>query len=116
MPRRLRAWYVVGAALLSAIIAAVPACPVQDAAGRPLWRVDVVHDGDTVTCLDATGQPQKIRLRGIDAPEFDQPHGRESRQALALKLTGGSVRVEGAAAAPPWAIRPPPASGAGPDR
>jgi endonuclease YncB( thermonuclease family) len=97
MPRRLRAWYVVGAALLSAIIAAVPACPVQDAAGRPLWRVDVVHDGDTVTCLDTTGKPQKIRLRGIDAPEFDQPHGREARQALALKLTGGSVRVEGAA-------------------
>jgi micrococcal nuclease len=97
MPRRLRAWYVVGAALLSAIIAALPACPVQDAAGRPLWRVEMVHDGDTITCLDATGQPQKIRLRGIDAPEFDQPHGRESRQALALKLTGGSVRVEGAA-------------------
>jgi len=71
MPRRLRAWYVVGAALLSAIIAALPACPVQDAAGRPLWRVEMVHDGDTVTCLDTTGKPQKIRLRGIDAPEFD---------------------------------------------
>jgi len=97
MPRRLRAWYVVGAALLSAIIAAVPACPVQDAAGRPLWRVDVVHDGDTVTCLDTTGKPQKIRLRGIDAPEFDQPHGRDARQALAAKLAGGAVRVAGAA-------------------
>jgi endonuclease YncB( thermonuclease family) len=93
----MRAWYVVGAALLSAIIAAVPACPVQDAAGRPLWRVDAVHDGDTVTCLDTTGKPQKIRLRGIDAPEFDQPHGRDARQALAFKLTGGSVRVDGAA-------------------
>lgn len=97
MPRRLRAWYVVGAALLSAVIAAVPACPVLDSAGRPLWRVDVVHDGDTVTCLDAAGQPQKIRLRGIDAPEFDQPHGRDARQALAFKLGGGSVRVDGAA-------------------
>ena len=97
MPRRLRAWYVVGAALLSAIIAAVPACPVQDAAGRPLWRVETVHDGDTVTCLDTAGKAQKIRLRGIDAPEFDQPHGRDARQALAFKLTGGSVRVDGAA-------------------
>ena len=97
MPRRLRAWYFVLAALASAVVAAVPACPIQDAAGRPLWRVDVVHDGDTVTCLDAAGQPQKIRLQGIDAPEFDQPHGREARQALAAKLAGGAVRVEGAA-------------------
>jgi endonuclease YncB( thermonuclease family) len=97
MPRRLRAWYVVGAALLSAIIAAVPACPVLDSAGRPLWRVETVHDGDTVTCLDTAGKPQKIRLRGIDAPEFDQPHGRDARQALAFKLGGGSVRVDGAA-------------------
>lgn len=97
MPRRLRAWYIVLAAVVSAIVAAVPSCPTQDAAGRPLWRVDVVHDGDTITCTDATGQPQKIRLRGIDAPEYDQPHGRESRQALTLKLAGGSVRVDGAA-------------------
>jgi len=93
----MRAWYVVLAALASAVVAAVPACPMQDAAGRPLWRVDVVHDGDTVTCLDAAGKPQKIRLEGIDAPESDQPHGRESRQALAAKLAGGSVRVEGSA-------------------
>jgi len=97
MPRRMRAWYVAIAAVVSAIIAVVPACPIQDAAGRPLWRVDVVHDGDTVTCIDAAGQPQKIRLRGIDAPEFDQPHGRDARQALATKLAGGAVRVEGAA-------------------
>lgn len=97
MPRRLRAWYVVLAALVSAIVAAVPSCPIHDAAGRPLWRVDVVHDGDTITCIDAAGQPQKIRLKGIDAPEYDQPHGRESRQALATKLADGSVQVEGAA-------------------
>lgn len=94
----MRAWYVVAAAVLSAIIAAVPACPVLDSAGRPLWRVETVHDGDTVTCLDTAGKPQKIRLQGIDAPEYDQPHGREARQALAGKLSGGSsVRVDGAA-------------------
>lgn len=97
MPHRLRAWCVVIAAIVSAVVAAIPSCPLEDAAGRPLWRVDVVHDGDTITCTDAAGQPQKIRLKGIDAPEYDQPHGRESRQALALKLAGGSVRVDGAA-------------------
>ena len=97
LPGRLKGWYVVLAAVLSAIVAALPSCPLEDAAGRPLWRVETVHDGDTVTCIDGANQPQKIRLRGIDAPEHDQPHGRESRQALVLKLAGGAVRVEGAA-------------------
>jgi endonuclease YncB( thermonuclease family) len=97
MPRRLRGWYVVIAAIASAIIAAVPACPTHDAAGRPTWRVEVVHDGDTVTCIDTAGRPQKIRLLGIDAPEFDQPHGRSSLAALEAKLAARSVRVDGAA-------------------
>lgn len=88
---------MVIAALLSAMVAAVPACPERDAAGRPMWRVRTVHDGDTVTCLDEQGRPQKIRLRGIDAPEFDQPHGREAHASLTAKLAGGLVRVDGAA-------------------
>ena len=97
LPRRWRPWYLAAAAILSAIIAVLPACPVQDAAGRPVWRVDTVHDGDTVTCIDTAGMPQKIRLLGIDAPEFDQPYGRLSRNGLAEKLGGGAVRVEGKA-------------------
>jgi micrococcal nuclease len=97
LPRRWRPWYLAAAAILSAIIAVLPACPVQDAAGRPVWRVDTVHDGDTVTCIDTAGTPQKIRLLGIDAPEFDQPYGRLSRNGLAEKLGGGAVRVEGKA-------------------
>ena len=97
MPRRLRAWYVVIAAVASAIVAALPMCPMQDAAGRPLWRVETVHDGDTVTCLDTEGRRRKIRLVGIDAPEYDQPHGRAARTALEAKLAGGQVRVDGTA-------------------
>jgi endonuclease YncB( thermonuclease family) len=31
---------------------------------------------------------------GIDAPEYDQPHGAAARAALAAKV-GGAVRVEG---------------------
>jgi endonuclease YncB( thermonuclease family) len=73
----------------------VPMCPLADRAGRPLWRVETVHDGDTVTCLDEQGRPQKIRLRGIDAPEHGQPYGDAARRALAGKLSAGSVRVEG---------------------
>lgn len=95
MPRHMRAWYVVVAAAVSTVVAAVQSCPVADRQGRPTWRVETVHDGDTVTCIDPEGKPQKIRLRGIDAPEYDQPFGRESRTALDRKLAARRVRVEG---------------------
>ena len=67
---------------------------VRDAAGRPAWRVDRIHDGDTVSCRDESGTIRRIRLVGIDAPELDQPFGRESSAALATLLSGGVVRVE----------------------
>lgn len=95
MPRRLRGWYVLLATVFSLIAAAVPMCPLHDPQGRPLWRVEMVHDGDTVTCIDEALRPRKIRLVGIDSPELDQPYGRESRDALRRKLGGSRVRVEG---------------------
>jgi len=96
MPRRLRVWYTLAAAVLSAVVAATaPYCPATDAQGRPAWRVEMINDGDTVTLLDTAGQRVRVRLVSIDAPELDQPMGRESRAALAAKLAGGIVRVEG---------------------
>ena len=93
---RARTLYLVVAAVVSAVASlTVPMCPRQDAAGRPLWRVDAVHDGDTVTCLDEQGRPQKIRLLGIDAPEYGQDYGDAARRGLAGKVAGGLVRVEG---------------------
>ena len=97
LPRHLRPWYVVIAALVSAVAATVPMCTQHDAAGRPLWRVEMVNDCDTVTCIDETGQTVKIRLQGIDAPEFNQPHGRSARNALDQKLAARQVRVAGRA-------------------
>ena len=95
LPRRVRARFTLLAAALSAMAALLaPMCPLQDRAGRPVWRVQTVHDGDTVTCLDDRGLAVKIRLVGIDAPEYDQPHGAAARAALAAKV-GGAVRVEG---------------------
>jgi endonuclease YncB( thermonuclease family) len=94
MPPRARRLYVVLATVAALVAAAIPACPAHDVRGRPLWRVDMVHDGDTVTCLDENRAPRKIRLVGIDAPELDQPGGRESRAALVGKLAGGTVRVD----------------------
>ncbi len=95
---RARTAYLVVAALVSAVASlTVPMCPRHDAAGRLLWHVETVHDGDTITCLDERGRPQKIRLQGIDAPEHGQPYGDAARRALASKLAGGAVRVEGTA-------------------
>ena len=96
LPRRLRPWYAVAAAIVSIVASvAVPMCPLRDAAGRPAWRVDAVHDGDTVACVDPEGRPHKIRLLGIDAPEFGQPYGDWSRERLRSKVAGRPVRVEG---------------------
>ena len=93
---RLRSAYLLLAAIASAVATiVVPMCPRLDDAGRPLWRVETVHDGDTVTCVDPEGRARKIRLVGIDAPEFGQPYGERGRQALARKLGRGHVRVEG---------------------
>lgn len=97
LPHHLRPWYIGLAAIASAVAATLSSCPRHDAAGRPLWRVETVHDADTVTCLDEQGRPVKIRLQGIDAPEFDQPHGRSARDALASTISGRHVRVEGTA-------------------
>ena len=84
------------AAIISAVASVVvPMCPLHDAAGRPAWRVDTVHDGDTVTCLDPGGRAHRIRLQGIDAPEFGQPYGDRSREALRGKVAGRAVQVEG---------------------
>jgi len=38
-------------------------------------RVVSVHDGDTITVLDADKKQHKIRLAGIDAPEIKQAFG-----------------------------------------
>ncbi len=77
-----------------------PSIPIQPLAPPPatplskhLWRVVGVADGDSVTCLDETGQQQKVNLAGIDAPETSQEYGRASREALAGMVFGRVVEV-----------------------
>jgi endonuclease YncB( thermonuclease family) len=57
-------------------------------------RVVKIADGDTLTVLDETNTQHKIRLAGIDAPEKAQPFGTKSRENLAAKVFGKTVRVE----------------------
>ena len=55
--------------------------------------VVAVHDGDTITLKNESGQ-KKIRLAGIDAPELNQPFGVESRAALREVVLDKQVQVE----------------------
>ena len=55
-------------------------------------KVVKVADGDTITIMDNAGDKHRIRLGGIDAPEKDQPYGKESTQSL-LELTSGKTVV-----------------------
>lgn len=57
-------------------------------------RVVGVHDGDTITLLDAENRQHKIRLDGIDAPELGQPFGRASKQHLAELLANREAVAE----------------------
>lgn len=83
---------VAALALVAVLLALRPWLDDPSAAG-PAWRVDRVHDGDTVTGIDAAGRAHRIRLVGIDAPELDQPYGRAAQAALARKVVGRPVRV-----------------------
>ena len=58
-----------------------------------LGTVTAVHDGDTITLQNESGQ-KKIRLAGIDAPELNQPYGVESRRSLREEILDKQVQVE----------------------
>ena len=57
-------------------------------------RVVGVHDGDTLTLLDAQKRQTKVRLAEIDTPESKQPYGSRSKQALSDLVFGKTVQVE----------------------
>jgi endonuclease YncB( thermonuclease family) len=57
-------------------------------------KVIVVMDGDTVMVLRESGQKLKIRLANIDAPEKDQPYGKQSRDSLLEMLGRKQVQID----------------------
>lgn len=86
--------HVVTALVASLIVAGVERCRRIDAAAAGNWLVISVSDGDTVTAKAPDGVNHRIRLVGIDAPEFDQPYGRQARDALVAQVGGRTVAVE----------------------
>jgi endonuclease YncB( thermonuclease family) len=57
-------------------------------------RVVGVHDGDTITVLDASKKQYKIRFAQIDAPESRQDFGQVSKQLLSDLVFGKQVTVD----------------------
>lgn len=59
-----------------------------------LGRVVGIADGDTLTLLDASNIPHKIRLAGIDSPEKNQPFGHSCKKSLSDLAYNRAVAVE----------------------
>lgn len=57
-------------------------------------RVVAVHDGDTLTLLDAANREYRVRLAGIDAPEKNQVFGEVSKQNLERLAIGKPASVK----------------------
>lgn|SRR5689334_22041419 len=72
---------------------AVGASPVQRVEGVLPGKVTRVVDGDTIDVLLSSGR-LRVRLQGIDAPEHDQPGGREAQQWLQRRLVDHLVQLE----------------------
>ncbi|MCR5752510.1 MAG: thermonuclease family protein [Kiritimatiellae bacterium] len=82
------------AGLLAAVLIAS-----SDAIGRDdqkllVGKVTRVSDGDTIWVRDRLGQRHKVRLNRIDAPESDQPFGKESTLHLQSIVGNKEVTVE----------------------
>ena len=65
----------------------------------PVWawqgKVTRITDGDSLWVRPAEGgQPVKLRIDGIDAPEICQAGGQAARKALAARLASRTVWVQ----------------------
>jgi micrococcal nuclease len=80
------------AALLCALALLVSAQPLL--ARSIEARVVSVADGDTVQVRSRGSEQEAVRLLYIDAPEHDQPGGREARRALQELVRVERVRIE----------------------
>jgi len=74
--------------------AAAADTPLDPTATIIAGRVIRVSDGDTIDIEDPKHGLQRIRLLGIDAPEYSQRFGPEVRNWLGTQIFGKQVRAE----------------------
>lgn len=84
------------AGLLTATLAISSDTSGVDCGGSKVLAGNVIRvsDGDTIWVCDRHGQRHKIRLNRIDAPESDQPFGKESTSHLQSLVGGREIFVE----------------------
>lgn len=90
-------WATLGRWVLGIVIALAVSAQVEARTVKPdkvvEGRIVGVTDGDTVDLLTDELIQQRIRLRGIDAPEKRQAFGNRSKQALSALVFGRRVTV-----------------------
>lgn len=57
-------------------------------------KVTKIADGDTLTIVDAQRVKHKIRLYGIDTPEYDQPYFGAAKRALSALVANKTVGID----------------------
>ncbi|HET7201750.1 MAG TPA: thermonuclease family protein [Steroidobacteraceae bacterium] len=84
-------WIVI-AALSVGFAFGSPRAIAEPPAAAPTLRGTVVRvlDGDSLQVRLDSG-PIEVRLHAADAPEYDQPGGREARHALDRRLAPGTI-------------------------
>ncbi len=86
---------VLHLAFLVVLSACWASAPRHASAGSLLsGKVVAVHDGDTITVLDAGRRQHRIRLYQIDAPERGQDYGASSKRSLSQLVYGRQVSVD----------------------
>jgi len=60
--------------------------------GLPAVKLIRVADGDTLT-VRMEGESLRVRMHGVDAPELDQPYGKEARTCLDGLLKNRAIRL-----------------------
>jgi endonuclease YncB( thermonuclease family) len=94
VPHAMRGWHGL-IALLLILALCLQAHPQDEPTLVLRGKVLDVHDGDTIkVLLDKDTVPTDVRFHGIDAPELNQSHGPESRDALARLIEGKEVEIE----------------------
>jgi endonuclease YncB( thermonuclease family) len=79
---------------LATLVAVAPAGAQLESPNAVLpGKVIRVADGDSIQVMLQSGR-MKVRLASIDAPERDQPGGREATAALAARVKGRQVSLE----------------------